>query len=77
MDFFVSIFEAVLDRHAPKQTRRVQHSLQPNWCYDRIKMAGRKRDFCHERKDTENYKLWRTKTKILMQQSKNHSIQKQ
>ena len=70
MDFFNKLFENVLNRHAPKKTKRVKHDLQPNWSTKEIDEAGKNRDFCKKRKDMDNYRFWRNKTKALVLQFK-------
>ena len=45
MDFFNTFFENVLNRHAPKKTKRVKRDLQPNWFTKEIDEAGEKHDF--------------------------------
>ena len=49
MDFFNKLFENVLNRHAPKKTKRVKHVLLPNWFTKEIDEAGKNRDFCKKR----------------------------
>ena len=63
MDFFVFLFNTVLNENAPKQTKRVKHLLQPNWYNADISKASRKRDFYHQIKDAENYIIWRNRVK--------------
>ena len=70
MDLFNELFLCVLDKNAPQKTKRVKHTLQPNWYNSDIAEAGKKRDFFHKRKDMANYKYWRNKTKSLISQSK-------
>ena len=70
LDFFLQIFEKVLDQHAPQRTRRVKRKLQPNWFNAEIAEAGKQRDHFHKQKDTENHRFWRNKTKSLISNSK-------
>ena len=70
MDFFNKHFEKVLNRHAPKKTKRVKLDLQPNWFTKEIDEAGKKRKFRKKRNDMDNYKFWRNRTKTLILQSK-------
>ena len=70
MYFFNEIFLSVLDKHAPLKTKRVKHSLQPNWFNSEIAESGKNRDYFHKRQDMTNYKFWRNKTKSLITNSK-------
>ena len=70
MDFFVFLFNTVLNENAPKQTKRVKHLLQPNWYNADISKASRKKDFYHQIKDAENYIIWRNRVKALIRSSK-------
>ena len=70
MDFFNTLFENVLNRHAPKKAKRVKRDLQPNWFTKTNDEAGKKRDFYKKRNDMDNYRFWRNKTKTLILQSK-------
>ena len=63
LDFFMQIFETVLDQHAPQRSKRVKRNLQPNWFNEEIAEAGKQRDYFHKRKDMANHCLWRNKTK--------------
>ena len=78
LDFFMQIFETVLDQHAPQRSKRVKRNLQPNWFNEEIAEAGKHRDYFHKRKDMANHRLWRNKTKSLISNSKiqiySHSI---
>ena len=46
-----NFFENLLNRHAPKKTKRVKHDLQPNWFTKDTDEAGKNRDFCKKRKE--------------------------
>ena len=71
MGFFKKHFEKVLNRHAPKKTKRVKHDLQPNWFTKEIDEAGKNLDFSKKRNDMDNFKFWRKRTKTLILQFKN------
>ena len=70
LDFFMQIFETVLDQHAPQRSKRVKHNLHSNWFNEEIAKAGKQRDYFHKRKDMANNCLWRNKTKSLISNSK-------
>ena len=44
LDYFITTFNSVLDKHAPKKKRRVKKSKQPNWMNQNIMAARRARD---------------------------------
>ena len=44
LDYFISTFNSVLNKHAPKKKRRVKKSKQPNWINQNIMAARRTRD---------------------------------
>ena len=70
LDFFMQIFETVLDQHAPQRSKRVKRNLHSNWFNEEIAKAGKQRDYFHKRKDMANNCLWRNKTKSLISNSK-------
>ena len=70
LDFFMQLFESLLDKHAPKITKRVKRTLQPNWFNTEISEASKMRDYYHRILDMENYRIWRNKTKTLISNSK-------
>ena len=70
LDFFMQLFETLLDKHAPKITKRVKRTLQPNWFNTEISEASKMRDYYHRIHDMENYRIWRNKTKKLISNSK-------
>lgn len=70
LDFFMTIFNSVLDQHAPKKHRRVKRLIQPNWINSEITTAIKMRDRFHQLKNVEQYRIWRNKVKILIQKSK-------
>ena len=70
LDFFLQIFDSVLDKHAPKTIKRVKQALQPNWFHVDIAETAKKRDYYHKNRDIENYRIWRNRTKTLITNSK-------
>ena len=70
LNFFMQMFESVLNQHAPQRCKRVKRQLQPNWFNEEISEAGKQRDYFHKRKDMENHRLWRNKTNTLISNSK-------
>ena len=70
LDFFMQLFETLLDKYAPKITKRVKRTLQPNWFNTEISEASKMRDYYHRILEMENYRIWRNKTKTLISNSK-------
>ena len=70
LDFFMQIFESILDKHAPKTIKRVKHMLQLNWFNAEIAEEGKMRYYYHKSLDMENYRIWRNKAKTLVSNSK-------
>ena len=70
LDFFLKLYETVLNKHAPQKVKRVKHLLQPNWFNEEIADASKKRDYFHKRKDMGNFRLWRNNVKTLIVNSK-------
>ena len=65
LDFFNRTFESTVDLHAPEQTKRVKHLLQPSWFNENISEASKNRDYFKKINDIENYKLWHNRAKSL------------
>ena len=70
MSVFNSIFNAVLDKHAPRKRKRVKKIKQPNWMNKDITTAMRTRDKLHKQGKMTEYRLWRNKVKALIQHAK-------
>ena len=70
LDFFLQIFETVLNKHAPQKVKRVKHVLQPNWFNEEIAEACKKRDYFHKKQDMGNFRVWRNNVKTLIVNSK-------
>lgn len=70
LDFFLKLFKTVLDKHAPKRSKRVKRVNQPNWMNEEIQTARRTRDQFHAKKDTINYRIWCNKVKLLISNAK-------
>ena len=77
LDMFIELFSSVLDRHAPKRSKRVKRINQPNWINQAILEAIRTRDYFHKKKDSFNYKIWRSKVKCLIFNAKRQYYQDQ
>ena len=65
-----TVFITILNDHAPIKTKRVKRDVKPEWMTNEIASAQRNRDRYHKKKDWENYKYWRNKTKTLIRKSK-------
>ena len=69
LDYFSTLFNSVLSKHAPEKKKRVKKAKQPNWMTQDISDAMRKRDG-YKLRNTEQYRFWRNKTKSLIHDSK-------
>ena len=76
LEFFMNLFESFLDKHAPRVTKRVKHTLQPNWFNTDISEASKMRDYYHKILYIENYRIWRNKTKSMISNSKQQNFTK-
>ena len=70
LDYFVSTFNSVLNKHAPKKKRRVKKSKQPNWMNQNIINAIKTRDSIDKSKNMAEYHLWRNRSTTLIQDAK-------
>ena len=70
LDYFVSTFNSVLNKHAPKKKRRVKKSKQPNWMNQNITNAIKTRDSIDKSKNMAEYRLWRNRSTTLIQDAK-------
>ena len=70
LDYFVSTFNSVLNKHAPKKKRRVKKSKQPNWMNQNISNAIKTRDSIDKSKNMAEYRLWRNRCTTLIQDAK-------
>ena len=70
LDYFVSTFNSVLNKHAPKKKRRVKKSKQPNWMNQNIINAIKTRDSIDKSKNMAEYRLWRNRSTTLIQDAK-------
>ena len=77
LDLFMDLFTTVLNANAPKRTKRVKRVNQPNWMNQAILEAINKRNTYHKNKDILNYKIWRSKVKHLIFDSKRQYYQDQ
>ena len=69
LDLFETLFQSVMNSHAPKKIRRVKRVLQPNWITADILEAMKTRDKL-KGENTEQYRHWRNKVKTLIQKAK-------
>ena len=69
LDLFETLFQSVMNSHAPKKIRRVKRVLQPNWITADILEAIKTRDKL-KGENTEQYRHWRNKVKTLIQKAK-------
>ena len=69
LDLFETLFQSVMNSHAPKKIRRVKRVLQPNWITADILEAIKTRDKL-KGENTEQYRHWRNKVKTLIQKEK-------
>ena len=69
-DYFITIFNTVLNKHAPKKKRRVKKSKQPNWMNSNIMVARKTRDSIDKSKIMAQYRVWRNRTNSLIQNAK-------
>ena len=72
LDLFETFFQSEMNSHAPKKTRRVKRTLQPNWINADILDAIKSRDKL-KGNNTEQYRQWRNKVKTLIQKAKTDS----
>ena len=70
LDIFTTLFLSVLEKHAPKKSRRVKHEVQPSWINPDISQAIKTRDKYKKDKNTEQYKIWQNKVISLINHSK-------
>ena len=70
LDYFISTFNSVLNKHAPKKKRRVKKSKQPNWMNQNIMAARRTRDSIDKSKNMAEYRLWRNRSTSLIKDAK-------
>ncbi|MES9905540.1 MAG: reverse transcriptase family protein, partial [Sedimenticola sp.] len=70
LEVFINLYLSVLNKHAPQRTKRVKRLHQPDWYNPDILQASRMRDHFHKLKDTINYRIWRNKTKELIESAK-------
>lgn len=76
LDCFLQMFCSVLNNHAPMRKKRVKRINQPSWYSTAIKEASQKRDYFHKMKDTPNFRLWRNRTKELIEEAKTSYYEK-
>ena len=69
LDLFETLFQSVMNSHAPKKTKRIKRALQPNWVNADILEAMKTRDKL-KGKNTEQYRQWRNKVKALIHKAK-------
>ena len=70
LDYFISTFNLVLNKHAPKKKRRVKKSKQPNWMNQNIMAARKTRDSIDKSKNMAEYRVWRNRSTGLIQNAK-------
>ena len=70
LDYFITTFNSVLDKHAPKKKRRVKKSKQPNWMNQNIMAARRARDSIDKSKKMDQYRFWRNRSSNLIHTAK-------
>ncbi|XP_053398328.1 uncharacterized protein LOC128556711 [Mercenaria mercenaria] len=70
LDTFNSLFNDVLNRHAPFKQKRVKHVHLPDWYNPEILQATKERDKAKKLNDRAQYKFWRNKVKSLIYNSK-------
>ena len=70
LDYFISTFNLVLNKHVPKKKRRVKKSKQPNWMNQNIMAARKTRDSIDKSKNMAEYCLWRNRSTSLIQNAK-------
>ena len=67
---WIDIFTAVLDQHAPKHSKRVKRINQPDWINADILQAIKTRNYFHKKEDFVNYRIWRNRVKIMVNDAK-------
>lgn len=66
-----STFREVLDKHAPKRSRRIKYSYRPGWITPEIIEAQHYRDYlCRIDRQSEEYKTQKAKCQYMTRQSK-------
>ena len=70
LDYFITTFNSISNKHAPKKKRRVKKSKQPNWMNSNIMAARKTRDSIDKSKNMAQYRVWRNRTNSLIQNAK-------
>jgi hypothetical protein len=70
MTHFYSIFNNVLNRHAPIKVKRIKHDVQPVWITEEVKAARQNRDQHLKNKNFAEFKKWRNMTNTLIKKAK-------
>ena len=69
IQIWYSIFNSVLNKHAPVVTKRVRRDRQPEWYNSEVIYARRMRDKFHKLGMWDEYRFWRNKTKQVLDES--------
>ena len=76
LDYFITNFNSVLNKHAPKKKRRVKKTKQPNRMNQNIMAARRTRDSIDKSKIWRNTVYGETNPPVLLKMPKRSSIPK-
>ncbi|VDI61719.1 Hypothetical predicted protein [Mytilus galloprovincialis] len=71
LNIWYSLFNNVLNKHAPIKTKRVKNVQRPEWLTPEILTARQNRDYYHKKHDLDRYRFWRNKSKSLIDDAKN------
>ena len=70
IQIWYDIFNSVLNKHAPIISKRVKKDRQPEWYNNEIMYARKMRDKYHALGMWGEYRFWRNKTKVIIDESK-------
>ena len=75
LDFFISTFLAIYDKHAPLQRKKVKHQKKPPWLTPEIEKEIYYRDLLLKANKREEFKRQRNKVTSLLRKSQHKHIQ--
>ncbi|XP_062610974.1 uncharacterized protein LOC134272825, partial [Saccostrea cucullata] len=70
LENFYSMFNTILNKYATVKTKRVKTESRPKWFTPEINDARQLRDYYHQHKDFDNFRHWRNKVTLLINNAK-------